>query len=353
MKLENVLANFDYQVGCDDFLLYELDRLIEEDRASLDDEEFREIIDEGIHEHVETRLELRAEIAKRLRLAMPGIAENDRPVAIRVLRSVEDIDFPLRDVASILTTYTSYLFRRLEDCASNSVSKESEIADALFECLDDRAAVDAALNTLGSIRTSVSARILAHLVSEPMLEEDLETKAYELLRAMWPLPRHYILYSLKGHDHEDIPFRWYQLLIELHEPEAVDRIMEELRAHGDDPTFREDLLALIELLSKSSDPETEDKIMQVLNDPETPRTASQMLEEFLKTAPRFASSQSDRSVWKLREQLQLANKKYQAAARLFDGGRKEEGVQRIDALLKENADYPFARMLKGLDPWKQ
>jgi tetratricopeptide (TPR) repeat protein len=348
MKLENVLANFDYQVECDDFLLYELGRLIEEDRASLEDEEFREIIDEGIHEHVETRLALRADIAKQLRLAMPRIAEDDRAAALRVLRAVEDIDFPLRDVALILTTYTSYLFKRLEDCAGNSVSKESEVADALFECLDDRAAVDAALNTLGSIRTSVSARILAHLVSEPMLEEDLETKAYDILRAMWPLPRHYILYSLKGHDHEDIPFRWFQLLIDSNEPEAVERIMEELRAHADDPTFREDLLALIELLSKSSDPETEDKIMQVLNDPKTPRAASLMLEEFLKKAPPFRSPRTNHSVWKAQDQLQSANKKYQAAARLFDAGRKEEAMRKIDDLLHENSNYPFAIMLKAL-----
>jgi len=348
MKLENVLSNFDYRIDCDDFLLYELGRLIEEDRASLDDEEFREIIDEGIHEHVETPLELRAEIAKRLRLAMPELEETDRAAAIRVLRAVEDIDFPLRDVALILTTYTSYLFRKLEDCAANPVSRESEIADALFECLDDRAAVEAALQTLGSIRSSVSARILAHLVSEPMLEEDLETKAYDLLRAMWPLPRHYILYSLKGHDHEDIPFRWFQLLIESNEPESVDRIMEELRAHADDPTFREDLLALVELFSKSSDPETEDKIMQVLNEPETPRAASQMLDEFLKTAPRLLSSQTDRLAWKAQTELQSANKKYQAAARLFDAGRKEEAMRKIDDLLRENSSYPFAIMLKAL-----
>ena len=77
MNLETILENFDYHVECDDFLLYELGRLIEEDRASLDDEEFRELIDEGIHEHVETRLELRAEIARRLRITMPHIAEND------------------------------------------------------------------------------------------------------------------------------------------------------------------------------------------------------------------------------------------------------------------------------------
>src|SRR5437773_521163 len=220
MNLEKVLEGFDYQVDCDDFLLYELGRLIEEDRASLDDEEFREIIDEGIHEPVETRLELRAEIARRLRLAMPGIAGKDQAAAVRVVRAVENTDIPLRDVALILTTYTSYLFRKLEDCAAKGVSRESEVADALFECLDDRSAVDAALNALGSIRSSVSARILAHLVSEPMLDEDLEAKAYELLLSMWPLPRHYILYSLKGHNHEDIPFRWFQLRIESNEPEG-------------------------------------------------------------------------------------------------------------------------------------
>src|SRR5438477_6616877 len=338
MSLEKILANFDYQVECDDFLLYELGRLIEEDRASLDDEEFREIVDEGIHEHVETRLEVRAEIARRLRLAMPGIAGHDQAAVVRVLRAVEDIDFPLRDVALILTTYTSYLFQRLETCANNSVSKESEVADALFECLDDRAAVDAALNTLGSIRSAVSARILAHLVSEPMLEEDLETKAYDLLRGTWPLPRHYILHSLKGHNHEDIPFRWFQLLIDSNEPEAIDRIMEELRAHADDPTFREDLLALIELLSKSSDPETEDKIMQVLNDPQTPRAATEMLEEFLKTAPSPRRTNIDESPLNARARVQSANKKYLTAAKLFDSGRKAEAIHQLDELLKGQPD---------------
>lgn len=346
MNLEKVLADFDYQVQCDDFLLYELGRLIEEDRASLDDEEFREIVDEGIREHVETRLEIRAEIARRLRLAIPGITGDDRAATLRVLHAVEDIDFPLRDVALILTTYTSCLFQKLEDCASNGVSRESEVADALFESLDDRPAVEAALNTLGSIRSSVSARILAHLVSEPMLEEDLETKACESLCSMWPLPRHYILYSLKRHNHEDIPFRWFQLLIDCYEPEAVDRIMEELRAHADDPTFREDLLALIELLSRSSDPDTEDKIMQILNDPQTPRPASEMLEEFLKTSPLPRRAQADNSPWDAQTRLHSANKKYQAAARLFDSGRKEEAVRKLDELLKEQPDYPFAVMLR-------
>ena len=54
-----------------------------------------------------------------------------------------------------------------------------------------------------------------------MLEEDLEMTAYAFLRAMWPLPRHYIFYFLKLHTHEDIPFRWFQLLMDSEEPAAT------------------------------------------------------------------------------------------------------------------------------------
>jgi hypothetical protein len=169
-----------------------------------------------------------------------------------------------------------------------------------------------------------------------------------LLRAMWPLPRHYILYSLKRHNHEDIPFRWFQLLIESNEPEAVDRIMEELRAHADDPTFREDLLALIELLSQPSDPATEAKIMQVLNDPQTPRPASEMLEQFLKTS-RPQPAKADSSTWTTPSRLQAAGKKYRAAAKLFDSGRRTEAIHMLDELLKAEPHYPFAVMLKNLD----
>src|SRR5438876_78456 len=142
-KDANPLENFDYLVGCEDFLLYELGRLIDEDRASLDDEEFRRVVDEGIREH-------------------------------------------------------------------------------------------------------------------------LEAKAYALVRAMWPLPRHYIAYSLKSHTHEDLPFRWFQLMIDCEDPAAVDRILEEVLVHAENPDFREDLQALVELLRQSRDPRTEEKIMELL-----------------------------------------------------------------------------------------
>ena len=50
-KTAAVLAGVDYGVHPQDFVLYELHRLIEEDRASLDDSEFRTLIDEGIRAH--------------------------------------------------------------------------------------------------------------------------------------------------------------------------------------------------------------------------------------------------------------------------------------------------------------
>ena len=78
-NLSLVLADFDYRIDCDDFLLYELGRLIEEDRASFDDEEFPRLIDEGVQEHIETRLEIRAEMALRLRQLYSKIDERRRP----------------------------------------------------------------------------------------------------------------------------------------------------------------------------------------------------------------------------------------------------------------------------------
>src|SRR5262249_52764837 len=160
--------------------------------------------------------------------------------------------------------------------------KVTGAADALFDSPEDRASAEAALDELGTNPSAVSARVLAHAVSEPMLEEGLELKAYGYLRAMWPLPRHFILYSLKPHTHEDLPFRWFQLLVDCDEPSAVDRILEEMLMHGDDPRYREDLLALMELLHRARDPETETKVLQVLNNGDGSEWVSGMLEKFLR-----------------------------------------------------------------------
>src|SRR3989442_13921918 len=120
-KDANPLENFDYLVECEDFLLYELGRLIDEDRASLDDEEFRRVVDEGIREHVETRLEVRAELAMRLRAAGPA--------GSRVEPLGEKNEGPLRRLAPNGKCYTAYLFRRLEECSGEADDPRGPIAD--------------------------------------------------------------------------------------------------------------------------------------------------------------------------------------------------------------------------------
>ena len=339
---KNPLESFDYGIDCDDFLLYELGRLIEEDRATFEDEEFRRVIEAGIHEHIERRLDIRANMAMRLR------AGRGRPD--RILHAIEDIESPVRDIPHVIHSYTAYLFHKLEQCSEITPDERiTTAADLLLESPEDREAAEASIDLLGSIRSAVSARVLVHVISEPILDEDLETRAYKQLRGMWPLPRHYILYSLKPHNHEDIPFRWFQLLVDCEEPSAVDRILEEVVVHAEDPDFRQDLLALLGLLGQTRDPETEDKILQVLNSERAPRAAVEMLEEFLKNAetPRHIDMKPE-SPWANLDRMYTANRRYLAAAKLFDDGKKSEAVRALDELLKDEPQYPFALILKRM-----
>jgi tetratricopeptide (TPR) repeat protein len=341
MRYENPFQNFDYRVECDDFMLYELSRLIEEDRASLQEEEFRRVIEFGIHDHIERRLDIRATMAFRLR---SGGAPADR-----LLRAIEDVERPLRDLPLIVESYTGYLFRRLEECSETPPDERlTAAADVLVESPEDRQAAERAIGELGAARSAVSARVLAYAVSEPMLEEDLEMKAYAYLRAMWPLPRQYVLYSLKPHTHEDLPFRWFQLLIECDEPSAVDRILEEFVIHGGNDAYREDLAALVPLLEQARDPETEVKILQVLNSPNAPKAAVELLEDFLKRARTPPEPAQASSPWKDLERVYAANRRYLSAAKLFDAGKKSEAVQALEELLIDDPHYPFALMLKQL-----
>src|SRR5437867_246024 len=303
----NPLDNFDYHIQCDDFFLYELGRLIEEDRASFDDEEFRRLIDAGIHEHIERRLDIRAQMAANLRQL--------RSIPVRVLQFVEDIEAPLRDVPMIIRSYTAYLIRKLEQCADEKPDEKIEAAaDLLLESPEDRAGAERAIEILGAIHSATSARVLVHVISEPVLEEDLEMKAYTCVRAMWPLPRPYIFYSLKPHAHEDIPFRWFQLLIDCREASAVDRILEEVLAHAKHPDYREDLLALVELLAEAQDPQTEEKILQILNSEDTPREATEILEGVLKNTKTQRHKETKApDPWTNLDRIYAANKKYLAA----------------------------------------
>lgn len=332
-------GNFDFKVNCDDFLMYELGRLVDEDKISLDEPEFRTLIESGIAEHIERRLDIRAELAFKIRT-------EKAPVPGRLLHAIEDIESPLRDFPEIIEGYAAYLFDRLDACAAVEPDERiTTAADLLLESPEDRSAADTALDVLGAVPSAVCARVLAHAVSEPMLPEDLENKAYSHLRSMWPLPRPYILYSLRPHTHEDIPFRWFQLLIDSDEPSAVDRILEEVVVHGDDPTFREDLLALTGLLARAQDPETENKVLQVLNSESTSRATVEILEGFLKSGP----SQKNRTgAWAALDRVYTANTKYLAAAKLFDSGKMVQAAEALDPLLKEEPPYPMAVMLKKL-----
>jgi hypothetical protein len=73
-----------------------------------------------------------------------------------------------------------------------------------------------------------------------------------------------------------------------------------------------------------------------------------MLEGFLKntTVQRHGGAKS--GPWAALDRMFAANKKYLAASRLFDLGKKEEAGRALDELLKEEPQFPLAVMLKGL-----
>ena len=112
--LSRKLAGFDFRVHEDDFILYELNRMIEEERASFEDEEFRILIDEGIREHVEENLDVRAQLAGRLRVAARSVDAATRTVAERVIRALENTLYDLRNAGVVVRAYTAYLFERLQ-----------------------------------------------------------------------------------------------------------------------------------------------------------------------------------------------------------------------------------------------
>ena len=106
---------------------------------------------------------------------------------------------------------------------------------------------------------------------------------------------------------------------------------------------------MIELLNQSRDPVTEEKIVQLLNSPDTPLRGAEMLESFLKTSPRPAPPNPvETNAWTNLARLREANKKYLAAAKLFDAGRQPEALRKLDELLKEAPGYPFGVMLRQL-----
>jgi len=319
-KTSAVLAGTDYGVHPEDFIFYELHRLIEEDRASFDDPEFRNLIDEGIRAHVQDNLDTRARLAGTLRSS--GLRGEAHTVARRVVHALEDLEADLCNVAEKVTT----------------------AADLLFESTGDRSAAETALDILCANRSPVCARVLAHAVSEPLLDEDLEARAFVALKASWPLPRHYMLYSLREHPHEDIPIRWFQLFVEVDELMTADLVLEELRAHGESPAYLEDLAALMETLHGCRDPELEDKILDAVNSASTSAPVLSLLRKFLEEHRPAAAP--DGGPWAKRSRALELNRQYQSAAALFEQGEKEKGLQALERILSVDKAYPFAVMLR-------
>lgn len=370
-----VLAQFDYAIDPDDFVFYGLAGLIDEDRASFDNDEFRRLIDEGVREHIQENPAMRAQLSSLLRRQLPTMEANARLVAERVIHAMEDLDSDLRNVGVLVRAYVSYLVARLQTIDDNSVQQQEALrwlerwnageilredlvarlkaigtgalapaADLLFEAVDDRMAAEAAIEIIAGIRSPVSARILAHTVSEPMLPEDLEAKAFAALKMTWPLPRFYMLYNLHTHSHEDLPVAWFQLFVEVDELSTVDQALEELRVHGGDPDYQQDLAALLDVLQLCRDPELENKILGALNSPETDPLVLPLLHTFVREYQRPATQPH---AWTRHLQNLKHNRRYIAAAKLFDTGRQAEAAVLLDEILNEDPEHPFAQMLKN------
>jgi hypothetical protein len=377
--LAALAGNFDYRVDPEDFVLYELARAIDEDRASLDDPEFQNLIDEGIHTHVESNLALRAELTGIFRHARQTMTPETQVAADRLIGALEDLASSLRDAAVVVRTYTAYLVRQLEQ-ADGIPSPAEELArhqieewrsgrrtatelnatllsigrpavaasaDLLFDAPEDRASAEVAIETLSRIGSPSAARALAHAVSEPMLDEETEQLAFERLKTLWPLPRDYMFMTLRRHEHEDLPVRWFQVFAECGEVEAVDRTLEEFGRHAADAAYRDDLITILEFLRLSGDPALSAKVIETLNDPKTPQAAAAMFEEFLKTYRATPESSTGAgNPWRQRDRAAELHDQYRKAAKLADAGHTREAVAALDQLLAENPDYAFATMLK-------
>jgi hypothetical protein len=375
-RIADALHGFDFQVDAEDFAFYELSRLIDEGQASFEAEEFRRLIDEGIRTHVEDRPEIRAALAGKLRAAST-MPPSVRAVAMRVVHALENDAADLTNAGALVLAYTAYLFEHLPAVSGEDLAREQECraaiehwragkttrddtaallkqhglaavgptADLLFGATEDRVAAQTAIEVLAAIRSPVTARVLAHAVSEPLLDEDVESAAFQLLRSSWPLARNYMLHQLRAHSHEDIPILWFQILVQVDEPLAVDLALEEYRAHGHANEFREDLSALADVLESSRDPEMEDKIMAAINDPAAHESVRILLSALLQ---QHRLPDPDAQPWATRMRSRILNEKYRHAAALFDSGRVTEASAILDDILVQHPRHAFAVMLRAL-----
>ena len=374
--VSETLSTFDFQIDPDDFVFYELSRLIDEEKASFETEEFRRLVDEGIRTHVEDRPPIRAALAGILRTGSSRMPPPVQSIAARVIHVVEDDAADLTNAGALVMAYMAFLFEHLpagnnEDLASEQSCRAAidqwkagagrdetaeflksrgraaigPVADLLFGSTEDRVAAQLAIEVLAAIPSPITARVLAHAISEPLLDEDVETAAYQVLKSFWPLARNYVLYHLRGHNHEDIPVLWYQLCVEVDEPHTVDLALEELRAHGEVAEFHEDLTALVHVLACCRDPEMQDKILAAVNQPDDTGFVRTILATLLQqqTLPDPSAEP-----WAGRRRSRLLTQSYRRAAALYDSGKRSESAVILEQILATEPGHPFAVMLHGL-----
>src|SRR5262249_31981538 len=154
-------------------------------------------------QHVEENLEIRSKLAGALRSSILEMDPATQTIARRVIRALENTGYDLRNVGVVVRTYTAYLFDRLQSLEDGSASEQDArrlieawnpgtfsteklskqfrhfgpgaaglVPDLLLDDPKTRRPAETAVSILSGIRSAISARVLAHVIAEPMLDED-------------------------------------------------------------------------------------------------------------------------------------------------------------------------------------
>ena len=309
--LEEIFDRVEPPSPSDDFLVCELAGLLEKGEPSFDDKDFLYLIEQGIRLEYDPDISLRAQFVEQLRLASGSLPGEARRVARHLVGAIEDADFPMHRIAAVVRHYVRGLFERVDRTVAmppdeslgdavgrwrhGQLGREGLIpeleratpgsvptlAELLLEGAGDPEVAGAAIGRLAGLGSPAAVRTLAYAVAEPLLEEAEEARALEALHALWPGARTYILYRLRQHTHEDIPYRWMELLIDTGELRAVDRILEEVLRHARDASYREDLLMSLDLVGRSADPGRAGKVFRLLTEPRAPDLVRRLLGEWV------------------------------------------------------------------------
>lgn len=309
--IRKLLRTFDYDISPEDFFLSQVAFLVNEDRISLEDPEFREIIAAGFHFHLEDRPAVRSRLAQELRSLQtqnPGLQKTIGRLDHALLSGE-----PLGDDARLVESYAQALLRALERLPGEDESLETEAASAigrwkrgeiltpelestlatlgrsaygpmveeLAEAEENSAVSDVMVRVLAQIGSPAAYRILAHLIEQPSLNEALENTVAGILKDHWPDVRAYVLFRLRKHDHEDLPLRWFELLHECGEREGEDLALDEIVTHAAESQHREDLNHLASLLLAKGSPSVPEKILSLMNESHVSGQARKVLDNLI------------------------------------------------------------------------